>query len=448
MVGIAERLGDWPFLTVFSQLPPLLDEDGESLGIRAGDCGECHEEVYAEWQQSTHAAALHDLQYLAELAKPDSPKWLCLNCHIPVQNQRSVMIGPKTRLEDRGHDLRFLEKVVNPGFDPRMQQEAVTCATCHLRLDAQGRSVVVAPRANPDAAHPLRVDAKSLGQVCKRCHSPGPARLTPTFFCWFETAEELASGPWAGKANCIDCHMTGAHSDPKHKPQRHHYWAGGGVPKSFAAYDRLPERGFRPALEVKELSVEATKSKGTARFKVHYGNAHAGHWLPTADPERFLLLIASIRSRSGKLVAQARLRIGQTWDWGNLKSSRPARRLADNRLRPQEYRNWQFELALPKHLGDAQAEFSVLHVRLKAGNAHHMKSASVAELEHLRPGVSKLLPAMEKHYPLFSWIFQEHISLDSGKRSRTSLADLMALSKRSQNLSLDEIGALTRAEHP
>jgi hypothetical protein len=60
--------------------------------LEAENCGKCHTEIYREWKTSTHAHALSDLQFQAELSKPAQPKWICLNCHIPVQNQREAII--------------------------------------------------------------------------------------------------------------------------------------------------------------------------------------------------------------------------------------------------------------------------------------------------------------------------------------------------------------------
>ena len=53
-----------PFAYVLPHMPPPVPVPG----ISAEDCGKCHETIYQEWKTSTHAHALSDLQYQAELA--------------------------------------------------------------------------------------------------------------------------------------------------------------------------------------------------------------------------------------------------------------------------------------------------------------------------------------------------------------------------------------------
>jgi hypothetical protein len=442
-VTLAERLGDWPFLVPLPQLSALQDEDGERLGIRAAECAECHEEIHAEWKQSTHATALQDLQYLAELGKPDSPRWLCLNCHIPVQNQRRILITPSSRLQDRGHDLRFLEEVKNPGFDPAMQAESVTCATCHVRPGESGRSYVVAPGDSGDAPHPVRADAKHLRTMCIRCHSPGPAQITPTFFCWFETADELRAGPYSGKQGCVDCHMPRADSSGG---RRHHHWVGGGVPKWYRSYDTMLARGWEPALELTDVQLVGDRRAPRVRVRIRYENARAGHWLPTADPERFLLFGVTAFDAAGAEASTRRFRVGQHWDWGDLQAGRPARRLSDNRLKPMQSRTWEVELPVPKERSGSRLLVSALHVRLTVENAVQMKKTQVKDLEAFLPDASRLVAEMEKHYPFFSWVYREEIDLETGQRRRASLAELVEASRRSRKLSLAEIAGLLRVE--
>jgi hypothetical protein len=431
---IAARLGDWPFLVPIPQLPPLKLPNGALLGVKATDCAPCHRAIRDEWAQSTHATALRDLQYLAEIAKPDAPRWLCLNCHIPVQNQRRYMVTPSTRLRDRGDDLRFLEEVPNPGFDLKMQAESITCASCHVRLDDAGRSVIVGPRAAARTPHPVREDRAALHAVCVRCHSPGPARLTPTFFCWFQTADELAAGPWAGRADCVDCHM------PRGADGRaRHHWVGGGVPKWYDAYDSLLARGWTPGLDVEPVTVR--REGDSLRASVTYANARAGHDLPTADPERFLLLEVALVDAGGRTLARERLRIGQRWDWGDLATGRPARRVDDNRLAPGERRTWSVMLPAPPP--GARVVVSAKHVRLTVPNARSMRATRVDDLEPYLPGVASMVAGIEKHYPMFTWIHHEELDLDGGARAVWTPRQLVEASKRSCTRGLERLAGLT-----
>ncbi len=161
---------------------------------RASDCGRCHTEFYREWRDSTHAHALRDIQYQAELFKPDTPRWLCLNCHIPLQNQRrEIVVG----LED-GNVLKPVV-VENAEYDGEMRDEAITCATCHVRVDDRGESYVIGPLGNTDPLHPVREDRAFLRRICLRCHDPRSEEITETFVCSFTTKKELDDGPYSDK---------------------------------------------------------------------------------------------------------------------------------------------------------------------------------------------------------------------------------------------------------
>ena len=446
---LRERFGEWDFVTLIPSLEPLRDPNGVSLGLAAEECGVCHQAVYEEWRQSTHREALHDIQYLAELAKEDSPKWLCLNCHIPLQDQREYIVAGDSRLEDRGDDIRFLLKEPNPRFDANLQQDSVTCATCHVRRDGDGRSYVVAPKSEGRAPHPVEVDREFLHETCKRCHNPGLAQLTVTFVCWFDTVEELAAGPYAGKKDCVDCHMPETNRAlveglPPRRTHQHH-WAGGGVPKSFEAYERLLERGYEPGLRLEVHPPDAWVPGQPARVRVDYENARAGHYLPTADPERFILLEVRLEDASGKTTFRQRLKIGQEWDWGDVRTGRVATRLRDNRLRPLEKRTWVTEVPLGSDLRGARLVVTGLHVRLKVENAGYMKRTPGLEaFERYRPGLTEQIQRLEKSYPFFSYVARQVVELDSGTRHEVPLAELVEMSRKAQSLSLEELEALLR----
>jgi len=35
-------------------------------GLKAADCGDCHQTIYMEWKNSTHASALRDIQFQSD----------------------------------------------------------------------------------------------------------------------------------------------------------------------------------------------------------------------------------------------------------------------------------------------------------------------------------------------------------------------------------------------
>lgn len=403
---IRERFGDYAFLTPIDAPPTVALVAGGEIDTRAATCGSCHVEHHAEWAASTHAAAMRDAQFFAEMQKADQPRWLCINCHAPTAPQRAELITLDTRLASTASIAEIVTEA-NPGFDAARVEEGVTCATCHVRRDTDGKGVILGPHGGATAPHRVRKDPAALAGICQTCHSPGPnIVITPTFPCWFQTVEELATGSDAGTP-CTSCHMPNterpaAIDAPPHLLRRH-AWTGGGIPKRAAGFATLLDRGWESGLDV---------SFELAPLRVTLTNARAGHKLPTGDPERFLRVEASMRSSEGAALSADVLRIGQTWDWGDKASGRPAQRVADNRLLPDEVRNWTPVLSAD---GATTLRIEVLSVRLTAANAAGMAGTALdAHLLSLWPEGQDAISAFAADYPLAAYVYRAEVNLAGG----------------------------------
>ncbi len=401
-------------------------------GIKASDCGVCHKTIYEEWQQSTHASSLRDIQFQSELTKPDSPKWICLNCHIPLQNQREKIV---TALIEKDIFKPVTER--NPHFDRKLQQEGVTCATCHLRTDAQtGKGYIIGPNGSAAAPHPVRKNAVHLRQICLRCHFPQGEGLTPNLICWFYTATEneatqpLLKQKFGREMGCVDCHMPEQQrrlaedfANLPERPVNRHLWVGGGVPKWYEGYETLLARGYRPGLDVAVGDLTVAKGGRQFTMAVQLTNARAGHDLPTGDPERFLKAVFRLLDASGKTLQKDSLRIGQTWAWN------PARKLGDNRLKFGETRTWVVQI--PRALAEkaAKIDITVYHVKLSGETAQHIRSAENVD-EDLFPNGTHFIRNLPRYYPMASYIFKEEIDLKGGARKVYSLKELVHLSQK------------------
>lgn len=309
--------------------------------LRAETCGACHAEIYAEWRISTHARAWEDdPQFQAELHKSRKPDhdvgWMCVNCHTPLENQLPQLVA---RLDDGRLDRPVY--VDNPHFDPQLQDDAITCATCHVRDGA-----VLGPYGDTNAPHATRKsDELKTESTCTVCHQASVHMPSVGLACAFETGEEWAEGPWDDEGYvCQTCHMPEVERPlvagfPARATRRH--WFGGSLlakKPEFAAELQALEAHYPEGLELRWADPPAlSASGGTLTAELH--NAQAGHRLPTGDPERFLLITASLLRDEG-VVWTATERIGQTWQWHPT-----AKRLADNRLLPRERR--RVEWAVP-----------------------------------------------------------------------------------------------------
>ena len=444
---------------VIPRLPPVTGVGG----IRAIDCANCHRDIYNEWRASTHATALRDIQFQAELAKEESPKWICLNCHIPLQNQRDSIV---TGLLN--NDILQPVKMANPGFDYSLQQEAITCATCHVRTDSAGNSYIIGAIGSPFAPHPVKKDQAFLRNICLRCHNPQGEGLTRNLICWFETKKETEEAQavlekkFGGKRDCTDCHMP---AKERHitiydnLPKRHshqHHWTGSGIPKWYEGYDSLLARGYVPGLDTRVGALRVGKPAlrsdsmpgldttragditgarpgSTMTVEIELTNARAGHYLPTADPERFLLVVAEITDNTGRSVKRHTHRIGQTWEWN------PARKIGDNRLAQGETYVWEPVFQLPAHLPELKLVVTVLHVRLSTHNAAFMKKTKNIN-ESLFENGQHYVQNIEDYYPFASFLFKEEIIWPSGERKLWTLKELIELSKKEKGMPPEKRG--------
>jgi hypothetical protein len=375
-----------PDIQPFAFVLPHMPAPAAVPGIRAEDCGKCHETIYQEWKSSTHAQALSDLQFQAELAKEDSPRWLCLNCHTPLQDQRAeITLG----LENN-QVLKPVQKP-NPQLDPVLRQEAITCAVCHLRLDEKGRSYILGPIGSEDAPHPVRKDPARLRTFCLRCHDPVGEAITANLLCWFTTRAELVDA--GGKeTDCSTCHMpvqerllVESLPDLPIRNVRRHTWPGGGIPKTYAGYDQLLPGGWQSG-----LAIQARRASG--RVILTLINDKAGHSVPTADPERFVQIRLRAYDDQGGQIWEAKERIGQTWAWN------PARKLGENRIRPEESREIIFEPPVSGRL-----VLDVLNVKLSKNSAEHMVKTENLD-EQLLPHANQKIKELGRLYPFATYI--------------------------------------------
>lgn len=441
--------GTQHFAFAIGPLKPVKGVPGS--GLSAKDCGACHTDIHRDWKTSTHSRALSDPQFQAEITKPDNPKWLCLNCHIPLVNQRRF---PVTHLYDN-NVLKPVKKE-NRKMDSALRSEGVTCAVCHVRPDNTGNSVIIGAFPTDKAPHPVRVDKKFLNNICQRCHQPVGEAIAENLVCWFETKKELekALSAKTGFAHtslpeqktCVTCHMPSPAEKKrlvpawKHLPKRlvhRHLWTGGGIPKEYSLFDSLRQRGYKPGVALTLKSHKIDTKKSMVNLELAIRNLGTGHLFPTGDPERHLLIVARLFVPGQvKPVAEIRHRIGQTWEWS------PARKIADNRLKNGETRQWRGELkwdpvqVTGKLVRQGRLEIDGIHVRMTSDIMGYMKKAAPKIDEDLLPGGRELIARAEEIYPMAVWLYRSEINLKNGQARVAPLKELIEISKQQRRLPL------------
>ena len=252
--------------------------------MRAADCGKCHKAIYKEWAASMHAHAWTDPYYQIDRRFDDSQQ-ICLNCHIPLQNQQPDLV---TGFRDKERFKPILRK--NPDFDPVLRQEGITCVVCHLR-----DGVINNPRVSGLAPHKSRVN-KAMIQgvgVCGQCHVVS-GRRWDTFFkippCG--TVAEIKTGTPGKSIICITCHMPQTlrplveGGEPK--TVRMHLWRGGHDPKQV-----------RQAVKFDFKITKQAGGAGEARLTLT--NTDTDHFLPTGTPDRYLSVTFKLRGADVQL---------------------------------------------------------------------------------------------------------------------------------------------------
>ena len=345
--------------------------------LRAATCGKCHQQIYEEWRISTHARAWgDDAQFQVEFHKPrengSDVSWLCRNCHTPVRRQQPKLV---TGLKDGALDQPIYEP--NPHFDPQLQQDAVTCASCHVR-----DGVVLGPFGDTAAPHPVaKSDDLLSNKVCTDCHQANAWFEKIGLACVFDTGSEFDSGPYAKDGfTCQRCHMPEVQrpliaGGPVRNTRRH--WFGGSmIPKQERFEDEIAalREHFPDGMTLAWIELPnrlLSMSAITLQFSVY--NERAGHSVPTGDPERFVLVTARIKDAAGATIAARTERIGSVWEW----SPQP-RKISDNRLGPRERRSFELQFTSPS-AGPLTLELEASKWRISEANLdyHDLRGKTV-----------------------------------------------------------------------
>ena len=321
----------------YYERPHAYSEVPEGLpDLRAETCGACHGEIYKEWSISTHARAWKDdAQFMEELKKssgeydehhPNDVSWMCTNCHTPMINQLERLV---VDLEDGNVGKPVY--VDNPFFDPAMQDDAISCATCHVQ-----DGIVYGPRGDTDAPHPVaKSDSLIDERNCVRCHQAEAHFPDQNLACFFTTGAEWEQSPAAEAGqSCQHCHMPQTHRklaeafDVPERETRHHWFGGSLIPKHPDF-----EEEIAPLREIfgSGASIALVEHPDTDGLAVRVYNEFAGHLFPTGDPERHVDVDVIVRDEEGEVLQEVSERIGSIYEWWP-----EIKLLSDNRIKPGE----------------------------------------------------------------------------------------------------------------
>ncbi|MGN7613639.1 multiheme c-type cytochrome [Magnetococcales bacterium HHB-1] len=286
--------------------------------LRASECGECHKEIYKEWSQSIHAQAWTEEYFVADRKFENNPD-VCDNCHIQLAQQRPYkVVGFKD--SDRLHPIK--EK--NPDYDPELQNEAITCAVCHVR---DGK--IIGPYETDLAPHPVKVDASFLSGMspCKICHVVSGDRWD-MFYDKPPCGTEAEIREQGIEPDCVGCHL----------PRVTRPMATGGPVRTGGKH--LFQGGHTPAQVKRALDVKVKKKlkEDGWLFTVTLTNVGAHHYVPTGTPDRHLTIHWRLKNAKGEVLdSEQEEKLKRTMMWRPFIVELWDKRLPFNKPRHYDY---------------------------------------------------------------------------------------------------------------
>jgi hypothetical protein len=289
-------------------------------------CGACHPTQLADWQTSTHAAAMGpgvSGQLVEMLARDPRGSLACQHCHAPLAEQAPLR---RDTLE------------TNPDFDPALRRRGIPCAACHVRGHERfgpprrdGSLASAAPRETLPHGGVTRTPAYLKSEFCRDCHQFAADGYALEGKLLEDTYNEWKASRFAAVGvQCQDCHM----------PDRRHLWRGIHDPETV-------RRGLTISV------AEDTAPPGRVAARLIVESTGVGHRFPTYVTP-IVVMRAELVDADGRAVAGTReeRRIGREVPL-DLE-----RELADTRLGPGERAELVYARALES--GAVGARFRVV----------------------------------------------------------------------------------------
>jgi len=189
------------FLLLFCVVLPLSLQAKDKY-LDNHSCNECHEEIYEEYQTSSHASSYFTNTLHRQIAdKVSKEKYSCATCHMPMANNLKALLSGEAR----------------PDKNNKTHTDGVSCFFCHTiayvktahkfnvntkARQAKGYKPTLYGRLNnPDDSdkHSSASNPVYAKKVCTGCHSHKLNDNNTTIFRAMDKKQDSLS--------CINCHM-------------------------------------------------------------------------------------------------------------------------------------------------------------------------------------------------------------------------------------------------
>jgi hypothetical protein len=424
--------------------PVYLDDRADYRFISPVTCSRCHVKLTRYYDQSKMAHTTSNPKVLnmyygtdafnREGIGPgyrlDNPKseGNCTTCHAPSaagtipasQDLKNVLRSPLTEWDgiscDYCHKVR---KVIKDKTKPSQ-----TTAVHERQTPVQGNSILVFGPYDDVVAPPMAASYNPVfdqGQFCSLCHSQSKKLergsvwdsskiystsewkafglkdktsipIQTTYQEWKQWQDELPAGDANKGKKCQDCHMSWRkemlpYDNYVVDGNARHMWGNFRSPKNIRPhhFDGGTETQLKTALS---LELEGTVSDGKLTITAFITNTNGGHWVPTGETMRSVMLLLKATDSSGKSLKMIK---GSTLpDWtgkGNAKTGNYAglpgavfarvlgddagnlnvpfwkatRIVSDTRIRPKKTVTLKFEFLIEDPDDEPTAEASLIY---------------------------------------------------------------------------------------
>ncbi|MFZ6029533.1 MAG: cytochrome c3 family protein [Chloroflexota bacterium] len=174
---------------------PEKSVNGQSTSYAGStSCRQCHEDLYAEWQETRHAHAFSSPIFQRDWSE-DGSKVACLECHTTGYNAQS---GKYTEAGVTCESCHGPFQPSHPTTLMPITPDENLCATCHKNTTDEWRASEHGQKGiqcqachNPHAQKPM---AATVTELCSQCHK--------------ERGTSFTHGTHAGSGlECSNCHM-------------------------------------------------------------------------------------------------------------------------------------------------------------------------------------------------------------------------------------------------
>ncbi len=289
-------------------IPTPVIPDGLS-SISAQECNSCHFDTHDTWSGSDHQRGWNSENHtLFTAEEPLEP--FCTGCHLPIASQHT-----DTSEQDNGSPTGDIET-----WDPTLQQEGVTCATCHVR-----DGTVYGVHATDNSPHPVTPTPElQSSELCATCHQLSwPEADRPIYDTYGEWSRS-----WYAEAGitCQTCHMRPTAGV-----------ATAGELGYYADHSTSIDSSRAITLQVSLDSPIATRGQEFIG-SLSITNTGSGHAFPTGSPFKAVVVSVTLLDADQESTADtftgtiARV----------VQEEAPWNTISDNTLSPSESNDWNF----------------------------------------------------------------------------------------------------------